>query len=516
MEPRAAGDIRLDRMENMSVVENRYLNERGAGILMPVSSLPSPYGIGTLGKAAYEFVDQLAQAGQKYWQVLPVGPTSFGDSPYQSFSAFAGNPYFIDLDELIQEGLLQPNEVDMDWGADLSDIDYALLFQKRFSVLEKAFERSDFQEKESYRKFCRRNKYWLEDYSLYMALKFHFDNQEWLLWEEEIRFRKKQAMDRYRKLLERDILFWKFCQYTFFEQWSRLKKYANGKKIRIIGDIPLYVAMDSADVWARGELFELDERKKPIHVAGVPPDCFSADGQRWGNPLYDWKAMEASGFQWWEKRMEANARLYDIIRIDHFIGIVNYWSIPVSCPTAVDGKWKKGPGRKLTDVIKKATPKADIIAEDLGVVGPNVRKLIRKTGWPGMKILEFAFDGNSDSEYLPHNYDSSNCIVYGGTHDNETLVGYYKDKKKKELKYLYRYLNISSKKEIPRSVIRAGYGSIANTAIFQMQDILELDNSARMNLPSTVGINWRWRMLPGQFTQKHIRRLKKYCKIYGR
>lgn len=497
--------------------KKNFLDDRGAGILMPISSLASPYGIGTLGEEAYHFVDRLVKAGQKYWQVLPAGPTSFGDSPYQSFSAFAGNPYFIDLDTLIEEGLLLKDEVTCErWGDDPEDVDYAILFQNRFRVLKKAYKRSRHKEQSSYRTFCRQNAYWLADYCLYMALKFENDNKEWQLWEEDIRFRKKAAVKLWEKKLADEIGFWEFCQYKFYEQWNRLKKYAHKKKIRLIGDIPLYVSMDSADVWAHSDLFELDERKKPINIAGVPPDCFSADGQRWGNPLYDWKAMEKDNFHWWYKRMQANAKLYDVIRIDHFIGIVNYWSIPSSCPTAVDGKWRKGPGKKLTDVIREATKETDIIAEDLGVVGPNVRSLIRKTGWPGMKILEFAFDDSQENEYLPHNYKDPNCLVYGGTHDNETLMGFYGAKKKKDLKYVMDYLQIKKKKQIPSEMIRLGYSSIANTAIFQMQDVLGLDNRARMNLPSSVGTNWRWRMLPGAFTKEHCRYLKKLCKIYNR
>lgn len=499
------------------IEKKNFLDDRGAGILLPVSSLPGKYGIGTLGREAFHFIDQLKEAGQKYWQVLPAGPTSFGDSPYQSFSAFAGNPYFIDLETLIEEGLLKKEEVEsVSWGERPDDIDYALLFQNRFDVLKKAYARSRHKEESKYRTFLSQNRYWLQDYCLYMAVKFHFDNLEWQRWDEDIRYRKKTAVKKYQEKLAVEIGFWEFCQYKFFQQWNEVKKYAHKQKIRLIGDIPLYVSMDSADVWAHSDLFELDERKRPINIAGVPPDCFSEDGQRWGNPLYNWKVMEEDNFKWWAKRMAANAKLYDVIRIDHFIGIVNYWSIPSSCPTAVEGKWRKGPGKKLTDVIKEATKGTDIIAEDLGVVGPNVRKLIARTGWPGMKILEFAFDGTADNEYLPHNYRTTNCLVYGGTHDNETLMGFYGAKKKKELKYLMKYFNISKKKEIPQAMIRAAYGSIASTAIFQMQDILELDNRARMNLPSTVGTNWRWRMLPGQFTDIHIRRLKKYCNIYGR
>lgn len=493
------------------------MKERAAGILLPISSLPSKYGIGTLGKEAFYFVDQLVKAGQKYWQVLPVGPTSFGDSPYQSFSAFAGNPYFIDLEILMEKGLITQEDAEaFDWGSNPSDIDYEKIYNSRFKLLHKAYHASHFKEEKKYQKFVEKNSYWLEDYCLYMALKFLFGGKEWLAWEEDIRMHQKEAVAHYKKLLKDEIGFWHFCQYEFFNQWRSLKKYANKHGVKIIGDIPLYVALDSADVWTHGRLFELDERKNPINVAGVPPDCFSADGQLWGNPLYNWKVMKKDQFKWWEMRMRSNAALYDVIRIDHFIGIVNYWSVPAGSETAINGKWRKGPGKKLTDVIKKATKGSEIIAEDLGVVGDNVRALIQKTGWPGMKILQFAFDGDSSSEYLPHNFESSNCIAYGGTHDNETIVGYYKDKTEKETKYIRQYLNIESKEEIPKAILRAGYASIANTTIFQMQDILELDNSARMNLPATVGTNWRWRMLPNQFTKKHIKMLRKMCKLYGR
>lgn len=493
------------------------MKERAAGILLPISSLPSKYGIGTLGKEAYRFVDQLKEAGQRYWQVLPVGPTSFGDSPYQSFSAFAGNPYFIDLECLVEQGLITEEDVSScDWGTNPADIDYEKIYNSRFVILHKAYRASHCSKEKEYQRFVKKSEYWLEDYSLYMALKFYFGGKEWLAWEENIRMHHKEAVKHYKQLLKEEIGFWKFCQYEFFTQWKALKKYANKNGIRMIGDIPLYMALDSADVWTHGELFELDERKKPINVAGVPPDCFSADGQLWGNPLYDWKRMEKDDFLWWEMRMRSNAALYDVIRIDHFIGIVNFWSIPADSETAVNGKWRKGPGKKLTKVIKKATKGSDIIAEDLGVVGDEVRALIRKTGWPGMKILQFAFDGDNKSEYLPHNFNSPNCIVYGGTHDNETIAGFYKDKTKKETKYVRKYLDVNKKEKIPKAMLRAGYASIAATAIFQMQDILELDNSARMNLPSTVGTNWRWRMLPNQFTKEHIKMLRKLCKLYNR
>lgn len=491
--------------------------KRGAGVLLPVSSLPSPYGIGSLGAAAYEFINQLEAAGQSYWQVLPLGPTSFGDSPYQSFSAFAGNPYFIDLDFLVDEGLLLPEEInEIDWGAVDCEVDYAGIYENRFSVLRMAYERSEHEKTSEYKKFKEEQKYWLDDYCLYMSIKFYHGGKEWALWEEDIRFHKKNAVKKYRELLSEEIKFWAFCQFHFFKQWKSVKKYANKRGIKIIGDIPLYMAYDSADVWTHANQFELDERKKPINIAGVPPDCFSETGQRWGNPLYRWNVMKRDNFDWWYHRMKANAALYDVIRIDHFIGIVHYWSIPANCQTAVDGKWRKGPGKKLTKVIRKATKGSEIIAEDLGIVSDEVRALINQTGWPGMKILEFAFDGEADNEYLPHHYKDSNCIVYGGTHDNQTLMGYYGSRSEKQLKYLMRYLHIKKLSQMPKAMLRLAYGSIADTVIFQMQDILELDDSARMNEPSTVGKNWKWRMLPGEFTKGHIKMLKRYCKTYDR
>lgn len=490
---------------------------RGAGLLLPVSSLPSPYGIGTFGKAGFDFVDLLVEAKQKYWQVLPLGPTSYGDSPYQSFSAFAGNPYFIDIDVLVSEGLIKQSEVDEHfWGDEESKIDYEAIYNSRFVVLRKAFERSNHQTKKEYIQFCEENSYWIDDYSLYMAIKNHFDNKEWLLWDEDIRFRKPEAVKKYEKKLKDNIDFWKFCQYKFYEQWFKLKAYANEKGIQIIGDIPLYVAMDSSDVWVHGDLFELDERKKPINIAGVPPDCFSVTGQRWGNPLYDWDKMEQDDFDWWRKRMQASAKLYDVVRIDHFIGIVRYFRIPSECETAEHGNYKKGPGKKLTKVIMESIGDAKIIAEDLGLIIPSVRKLMDSTGFPGMKILQFAFNGDTNNEYLPHNYHTSNTVVYGGTHDNQTLVGHLKDIDKTEEKYALEYLGVKRKKDIPDGIIKAAYASNAAVAIFQVQDILKLDDSARMNLPSSLGGNWQWRMTEGQLTEEYIQNLNKLATIYGR
>ncbi|MBD5463503.1 MAG: 4-alpha-glucanotransferase [Lachnospiraceae bacterium] len=489
---------------------------RGAGILLSVTSLPSPYGIGTMGKEAFRFVDTLSDLRQKYWQVLPMGPTSFGDSPYQSFSAFAGNPYLIDLDILIAEGLLKQEEVDgYNWGNKKDDVDYALIYESRFKVLKSAFERFDAKD-EAFQEFCKENKDWLEDYSLYMAVKNEMNGREWLSWEEGLRDREAGVLDRYKELLKEQIVFWMFLQYKFFEQWNALKSYANAHGISIIGDIPLYLALDSADVWANREQFKLNEEGRPVEVAGCPPDAFSDDGQKWGNPLYDWEKMESEGFGWWKKRMEANGRLFDIIRIDHFIGVAKYYSIPAEDETARNGRWNKGPGKKLTDVIEKTLGKNRIIAEDLGVAVPAVKKLLAKTGWPGMKILLFAFDGNTANEHLPHNYTDGNLVVYAGTHDNETVVGYFRDKTEYELAYLYEYLNIKRKADIPDAVIRAAYASVADIVIMQMQDLLKLGNEARMNFPSTVGTNWRWRVLKGSLSEERRTWLRTMTLLYRR
>lgn len=489
---------------------------RGAGILLPITSLPSAYGIGTLGAAAYRFVDLLIDLRQKYWQVLPLGPTSFGDSPYQAFSAFAGNPYLIDLDALVEDGLLSYNEVLIhNWGNREDDIDYAILFENRFSVLETAFSHFN-REDENFKKFCEKQESWLEGYSFYMALKTFSENKEWLLWQPEIRNRDEQALTKYRALLKDKIMFWKFCQYKFFEQWNKLKKYANNHGVQIIGDIPLYVALDSADVWEHRELFQLKSDGNPENVAGCPPDAFSEDGQKWGNPLFDWKEMEENDFTWWKNRIKANIQIYDVIRFDHFIGVVRYYSIPANDCNARNGHWEKGPGKKLTDAIEEVIGNGKMIAEDLGVSVPGVKKLIQRTEWPGMKILQFAFNGNTESEYLPHNFTSSNIVVYGGTHDNETLVGFYRDKTEYELAFLYEYLNIEKKDEIPDAMIRVGYSSIANVVIFQMQDLLKLGNEARMNLPSTIGTNWRWRVYENCLNEERRSWIRTMATIYSR
>lgn len=499
--------------------KKNILKKRGAGILMPVSSLPSNYGIGTFGQAAYDFADDLYSAGQSYWQVLPLGPTSFGDSPYQSFSAFAGNPYFIDLDILIKEGLLKREEAIADWGSDPANVDYALIYENRFKVLKKAFSRSFFVKEPLFDDFIKDTKYWLHDYCVFMALKNYFRGESWQEWPDEYKFRNKKAMKKIEEKLSDDILFWAFCQYEFYKQYKALKTYVNNREIYIIGDIPIYTALDSADVWSKPELFQLDHDLNPKRVAGVPPDMFSATGQLWGNPLYDWDKMKKDKFKWWKERIKCSARLYDVIRIDHFIGIVNYYSIPAEDSDARNGKWVEGPGKALTDIISEAAGDSKIIAEDLGEVSYPVRKLIKKTGWPGMKIMEFAFDDNKKNPYLPQNFTSTNFVVYGGTHDNETMAGYLKGLDDDKLSYIKKYLGLDKDADtlsIIEAIVRLSFMSVANTCIYQMQDYLCLDNSARMNEPSTIGTNWRFRM-----TEKHIpedirKKIRKFTKMYNR
>ena len=469
---------------------------RGAGILLAITSLPSSYGIGTLGEAAFQFIDLLVDLKQRYWQVLPIGPTSYGDSPYQSYSAFAGNPYLIDLDGLMKDGLLREAEVrNINWGTDEADVDYSVIYENRYKVLRVAFSRFSTLE-ESFISFCKKEKQWLDDYALYTALKKHFEDKEWQRWDTSLKNREQKALHEYQEILHSEITFHKFCQYEFFKQWTNLKSYANSRGVKLIGDLPFYAALDSADVWAHRELFQLEEDGMPSIVAGAAPDAFSKVGQKWGNPLFDWTRMEEDNFTWWKARMKQGADMYDVIRLDYFTGIVRYYSVPIEEPDGRHGKWIKGPGKKLTDAMHEAIGDTCIIVEDLGpkkqVAG--VKKLMKKTGWPGIKVLMFAFDNDTANEHLPHNYADSNLVVYAGTHDNETIVGYFKDKSEQELMYLYEYLNIQNKEEIPDALIRAAYASIANVAIIQMQDLLKLGNEARMNAPSTVGSNWKWRI----------------------
>ena len=492
----------------------KELQTRGAGILLHISSLPSAYGIGTFGEEAYRFVDFLKAAGQRYWQVLPLGPTSFGDSPYQSFSAFAGNPYFIDLDMLVKENLLRADELqEMDSGDCPQAVDYSKLFASRYPLLRLAFERSLHRDAEEFRSFFRDNGFWLEDYALFMSLKALFNHGSWQEWDSLLKQRDASTLAQYRSILSEEIAFWEFTQYEFFTQWNSLKSYANQNGIQIIGDLPIYVSLDSVDTWANSDLFELDDKKRPIRVAGVPPDFFSWTGQLWGNPLYDWDACERTLFSWWKMRMRQCATLFDIIRIDHFIGFVRYFAIPAGNRTAETGVYEKGPGMSLIRAIQEAIPDCGIVAENLGVMTPEVDLLLEETGYPGMKILTFAFDGSADNPNLPHNYTPNN-LVYTGTHDNDTVIGFF-DKDRESRSVALDYLGADLDADLAQEMIRLAYGSVANTVIIPLQDFLGLSSEARMNTPSTLG-DWTWRCAKGAFSNNLAKKINHWTELYGR
>lgn len=494
---------------------------REAGVLLAISSLPSKYGIGCFSKSAYNFVDWLKEAGQTYWQILPVGPTSYGDSPYQSFSTFAGNPYFICLEDLIKEGVLTEEECDtVDFGEKEDDIDYEKLYKGRFPLLRKAYERSNISENPEYCKFVQENSWWLSDYALFMAVKNFFDGVEWTQWPEDIRLRYGYALDYYRKELYFEIEFQQYMQFKFFQQWYALKSYANSRGIRIVGDIPIYVAMDSADTWAHPELFQLDERNIPVAVAGCPPDGFSATGQLWGNPLYRWDYHRNTQYAWWVSRLWYCFNLYDVVRIDHFRGFDEYFSIPYGEDSAVNGHWEKGPGIELFRRVEQCLGWHPVIAEDLGYVTDSVRRLVWETGFPGMKVLEFAFDSRdsgSANDYLPHNYPE-NCVVYTGTHDNETVVGWLDSITEEEQKMARDYLcdHVTPKKELYKPFVALAMRSNARMCIIPIQDYLGYDNTCRMNKPSTVGTNWRWRVQEKELTEELQKEILHTTKTFGR
>lgn len=489
---------------------------RKSGILLPVSSIPSKYGIGTFSKQAYAFIDSLEKAGQSYWQILSLGPTGYGDSPYQSFSTFAGNPYYIDLETLIEDGYLTEEDCDAcDFGDNDVYVDYEKIYLSRFKVLKKAFLNSHIEEEEDFRTYVEENCYWLDDYALYMAVKNSFDGKSWIEWDEDIKLRKPEAMQRCKEEYAEEIMFYQFQQYLFEKQWSALKAYANGKKIEIIGDIPIYVAFDSADTWANPELFQLDETLTPVAVAGCPPDAFSATGQLWGNPLYRWDYHKETDYAWWIKRIAYCYKLYDVVRIDHFRGFDEYYSIPYADETAEFGHWEKGPGYDLFKTLKAKLGNIAVIAEDLGYLTKSVIRLVKKTGYPGMKILQFAFDSREESDYLPHNY-GANSIVYTGTHDNDTTVGWYKQLNRQDKALAKKYLDIRSNKDVEWEFIRAALASVSDTCIIPMQDYLGLGSEARTNVPSTLGTNWKWRMVSGQFTDELAERICEMTKLYGR
>ena len=500
--------------------EVRNMN-RAAGVLLSISSLPSKYGIGCFSKSAYDFVDWLKQAGQTYWQILPIGPTGYGDSPYQSFSTFAGNPYFISLEELIKEGVLTEEECDSaDFGMDIASIDYKKLYETRYVLLRKAYERSHISENLEYREFLETNRWWLSDYALFMAVKDRFGGKPWMEWAEDIRLRWKNAIEYYHTELYFDIEFQYYMQFLFFKQWKKLKAYANEKGIQIIGDIPIYVAMDSADAWANPELFQLNEENIPIAVAGCPPDGFSATGQLWGNPLYRWEYHKNTGYQWWISRLNYCFQLYDVVRVDHFRGFDEYYSIPYGEKTAVHGHWEKGPGIDLFRKVEQALGHRNVIAEDLGYMTDSVRQLVLDSGFPGMKVLEFAFDARDTgcaSDYLPHNY-IEHCVAYTGTHDNETINGWFKDITKEEQTMAREYLCdfTTPNKKLHKSFICLIMRSRANLCIIPIQDYLGLGSEGRMNRPSTVGTNWKWRVTLEQLSEEVKEEIYQITKRYGR
>ena len=511
---------------------------RESGILMPVSSLPGPYGIGCFGAEALKFVDFLAAAGQKIWQILPLSPTGYGDSPYQSCSAFAGNPYFIDLDALKAEGLLTAAQLKAEkWGEKPLEIDYGTLYTSRYAVLREAYAawRKQCADKhgcafyypDDYYAFTLANEDWLDDYALYMALKTANKMKSWTEWPREYRLREEQALNAFREEYEEEIGFWKFLQYKFATQWKKVKDYANEKGVKILGDIPIYVSADSVDAWVGGQLFELNPDGSFARVAGCPPDYFSADGQLWGNPLYNWPYHKQTGYAWWVKRVRHALGIYDLLRIDHFRGFDTYWAIPAGSPTAKTGKWEIGPRMELFNALKDALGDLPIIAEDLGDLCQSVRDLLADSGFPGMKVLQFAF-GGGDNEYLPHNH-VKNSVVYPGTHDNTTLNDWWETTaSEKEKTFAAGYFHLTPYKPTAKelaavkpdearvAMLRAAMGSVADRAIIPMYDWLGLGAEAHLNTPGKLGGNWTWRAAEGFETKKLAEEILSETEVYCR
>lgn len=493
------------------------MNHPSCGVLLHLTSLPSPYGIGTLGQAAYDFVDFLTAAGQTAWQILPIGPTGYGDSPYQTFSTFAGNPYLIDLDQLIHEGLLTQAEVDsVSWGDHADQVDFARLYRTRLPLFHRAFERFQRNPSTEFSTFCQMEAAWLEDYALFMAIKAHFHNGPWTDWPEPLRQREPTALAECRITCADAIAFHRFLQYEFYRQWKRFHAYTQQKGVKLIGDLPIYVPLDSADFWCQPDAFQIDPDGRPTYVAGCPPDSFSTEGQYWGNPIYDWDAMERDGFSWWMRRIAAAGRLFDVIRIDHFRGIESYWAIPAHSATAKAGHWVKGPGKTLLTAIRTHFPDLDFIAEDLGFLTEDVFALVRESGFPGMKVLEFAFDPTEPSCYLPHLHPK-HCVCYTGTHDNATLFQWCQESPLEVTDYARRYLGIAPQDDLALSLLRRGLASPADLFLAQMQDYLGLGGTARMNEPGTLKPeNWRWRVTPEQLTPSLAHTMRTLAQEAGR
>ena len=487
---------------------------RKSGILMHITSLPGPYGIGTLGRNAYEFIDFLQAAGQSCWQLLPLNPTGYGDSPYQSCSAYAGNHYLIDLQMLVDAGLLREEELaGICWGDRENRVDFGILYQHRLAVLRLAFDR--FTDQEALDEFCRENGSWLSDFALYMALKDDNCGAPWYNWAAPLKNRQPDALWQARQRLKKEIRFYSFVQYVFYSQWQALRVYAGEKGIILLGDVPIYVPLDSVEVWTDPELFQLDSTLTPTAVAGCPPDGFTEDGQLWGNPLYRWDMMKKDGYGWWLRRLTAAARLYDAVRLDHFRGFEAYWSVPYGDDTARNGTWVKGPGLDFLDAVKKKLPKLQLIAEDLGYLTPDVLEMRDASGLPGMKVLEFAFDNLAPSDYQPHTYHK-NTVCYTGTHDNMTARQWLESLPPEVLAYATAYMRLSDEEGKVWGMIRTAMSSVSDLCIVQMQDYLELGGEARMNFPGTTGENWVWRASPGSYDAALAKKIRAMTELYGR
>lgn len=492
------------------------LKQRAAGVLMHISSLPGSTGIGTMGKAAYDFADYLQSAGQTYWQMLPICPTGYGDSPYQSFSTFAGNPYFIDLDLLSRDGYLDKQDYEnINWGTDAASIDYGLLYIERHRLFEKLHNRFKHRIPDDFEEFCSENSFWLDDYALFMAVKDSYGGIAFDKWDEDIRCRREKALEDWRNRCAERISYYKMLQYFFFKQWYALKRYVNDKGIKIIGDLPIYVSGDSADVWSNPKQFCLDEQFKPIEVAGCPPDAFTAEGQLWGNPVYNWEYIKLTDYHWWITRLKTSLKIYDVIRIDHFRGFDSYFCIKYGDTSAINGFWRTGPGIGFWNRIKEQLGELPIIAEDLGYLTDSVRQLLSDSGFPGMKVLQFAFDSREESDYLPHKY-TQNSVVYTGTHDNDTILGWTASANEADVLAAMRYVQAENKADLVKQMMIWVLASVSNTCILTMQDLIGLDSKARMNIPSTVGSNWRWRAKKEQISEESAEFLRYHTKIYGR
>ncbi len=486
---------------------------RSSGILMHISSLPSNYGIGSLGKEAYEFIDFLKEAKIRYWQLLPLGPTSYGDSPYAGFSSFAGNHYFIDLDLLIGEGLLNKEEVDTyDFGDNADKVDYGKQFGSKKNLLTIAYERAKekrYLEEEKYKVFKEDNAHWLEDYALYMSLKKFFEYKAWYEWPHDIKCRYDYALHYYKNLLQDEIALEIFIQYKFAMQFKQLKDYAHQSGVLLIGDLPIYVAEDSCDTWVNTHLFEYDNNRVLKQVAGCPPDVFSSEGQLWGNPVYNWNANRQENYRFWISRFESAAMLFDVIRLDHFRGFDTFWSVPAGSKNAVCGRWNNGPRMELFSAVRNKIGNVDMIAEDLGILNDSARNLLVESKFPGMKILQFAFGSGMDNPYLPHNYKDNNCVVYTGTHDNNTTKGWQNEMNENEKRVATSYMNVKADSDFVWKTIETAYTSRADLAIIQVQDFLEQDEYSRMNMPASLSsMNWSYRVSKGKLTKDLANRIK--------